>query len=144
MAGWFCSYLHSSLVMQNIPQFTWWISTYPHTHWMKQLILESKSVIMDDHVWSMVFVAWLQRRNTAVSFQKVQVSVNGWEETGIAAYWVCDRIDRCHVGYCPLQDKYYWVIVQVKVVFSLDHPNATVRKNICRNLGSYTVALISI
>ncbi len=37
--------------------------------------------------------------NVVVRLWKVQVVVNGREETAIAAVWVTDGIDRCRVGF---------------------------------------------
>ena len=34
-----------------------------------------------------------------VRLRKVQVVVEGREETAIVCYWVSDGIDRCHVGF---------------------------------------------
>ncbi len=34
-----------------------------------------------------------------VRLQKVQILVNGFEETAIACYWVTDGIDPCRVGF---------------------------------------------
>ena len=35
-----------------------------------------------------------------VRLRKVQILVDGMEETAIACYWVTDGIDRCRVGRC--------------------------------------------
>ncbi len=34
-----------------------------------------------------------------VHLWKVQIKVEGWEETAIAAYWVTDGVGCCHVGF---------------------------------------------
>ena len=34
-----------------------------------------------------------------VRLRKVQVIVNEKEESAIAAFWVSDRVDQCHVGF---------------------------------------------
>ncbi len=36
-----------------------------------------------------------------VHFCKVQIMVEGWEEMVIAAYWMMDGINCCHVGFLP-------------------------------------------
>jgi hypothetical protein len=36
-----------------------------------------------------------------VRLRKVQIDIDGREETAIAAVWVTDGIDRCRVGYLP-------------------------------------------
>ena len=38
--------------------------------------------------------------DVVVRLRKVQVLVEGKEETVIAAVWINDGIDRCHVGFC--------------------------------------------
>jgi hypothetical protein len=36
-----------------------------------------------------------------VRLRKLQLMVEGKEETAIAAIWVTDRVDRCRVGFVP-------------------------------------------
>jgi hypothetical protein len=38
-------------------------------------------------------------KDVVVHLWKVQIQVEGREETAIAAYWVTDDVDRCHVGF---------------------------------------------
>ncbi len=40
-------------------------------------------------------------KDMVVHLWKVQIQVEGWEETAITAYWVMDGVDRCHVGFLP-------------------------------------------
>ncbi len=37
--------------------------------------------------------------DVVVCLRKVQIQVEGREETAMAAYWVMDGVDRCHVGF---------------------------------------------
>ncbi len=39
--------------------------------------------------------------NVVMRLHKVHIVVDGCEETAIAAYWVSDGINRCHVGFLP-------------------------------------------
>ncbi len=41
----------------------------------------------------------LMAENVVVRFRKVQIIVDGVEESAIAAYHVSDGIDRCRVGF---------------------------------------------
>jgi len=58
-----------------------------------------------------------------VRLRKVQILVEGMEETAIACYWVTDGIDRCRVGFLMRHmvqhaDKYDGALAQVTRVFS--------------------------
>ncbi len=60
-----------------------------------------------------------------VSLRKVQIQVEGREETAIAAYWVTDGVDCCHVGFLPCHmvkqaGCYHGVLAQVTRVFNAD------------------------
>jgi hypothetical protein len=60
-----------------------------------------------------------------VRLWKVQVVVDGREETAIAAVWVTDGIDRCHVGFLKHHMVHHAVrfdgaLAQVTRVFSSD------------------------
>jgi hypothetical protein len=41
-------------------------------------------------------------KDMVVRLWKVQIQVEGREETAIATYWVTDSVDRCHVGFLQL------------------------------------------
>jgi hypothetical protein len=63
--------------------------------------------------------------DVVVRLRKVQVVVDGKEETAIAAIWVTDGINRCHVGF--VKRHMFWhaagfdgALVQVTHVFSSD------------------------
>ncbi len=43
----------------------------------------------------------LMATDVVVRLWKVQIQVEGWEETAIAAYWVPVGIDHCRVGFLP-------------------------------------------
>jgi hypothetical protein len=56
---------------------------------------------------------------------KVQIQIEGREETAVAAYWVTDGVDRCHVGFLPRhmvkQARCYdGALAQVTRVFNAD------------------------
>jgi hypothetical protein len=64
-------------------------------------------------------------RNVVVHLWKVQVVVDGREETAIAAFWVTERIDRCRVGFLKRHMVQHAVhfdeaLAQVTRVFSSD------------------------
>ena len=42
------------------------------------------------------------QEHSVVCFRKVQVLIDGKEESVIAAFWVLDGVDRCRVGYLPI------------------------------------------
>ena len=41
------------------------------------------------------------KEDVAVRLRKIQLMVEGKEETAIVAIWVTDGIDRCRVGFLP-------------------------------------------
>ena len=58
-----------------------------------------------------------------VRLRKVQILVDGFEETAIACYWVTDGIDRCQVGFLMRHmaahaTRYDGALAQVTRVFS--------------------------
>ncbi len=60
-----------------------------------------------------------------VHLQKVQVLVEGREETAIASYWVTDGIDHCQVGFLMRHmvahgQRYDGALNQVTKIFSAD------------------------
>jgi hypothetical protein len=63
--------------------------------------------------------------DVVVHLRKVQIQVEGREETAIAAYWVTDSVDRCHVGFLPRHmvkqaGRYDGALAQVTRVFNAD------------------------
>jgi hypothetical protein len=65
------------------------------------------------------------KEDIVVRLRKIQLMVEGKEETAIAAIWVTDGIDRCRVGFVPRHmvrhaARYGGALVQVTRVFSSD------------------------
>ena len=65
------------------------------------------------------------KEDVAVRLRKIQLMVEGKEETAIAAIWVTDGIDRCRVGFVPRHmvrhaARYDGALAQVTRVFSGD------------------------
>ncbi len=63
--------------------------------------------------------------DVAVRLWKVQIQVEGQKETAIAAYWVTDGVDCCHVGFLPRHmvkqaGCYNGALAQVTRVFNAD------------------------
>ena len=63
--------------------------------------------------------------DTLLRLRKVQILVDGEEETAIACYWVTDRIDRCRVGFLKRHmvrhvSRFDGALVQVMRVYSKD------------------------
>ena len=64
-------------------------------------------------------------KELVVCLRKEQIMVEGKEETAIAAIWVTDRIDHCHVGFIPCHmvkhtTRYAGALAQVTRVLSAD------------------------
>ena len=88
--------------------------------------------------------------DVVVRLRKVQVEVDGKEETAIAAIWVTDGIDRCRVGYLPrhmvAHEKLYdGALAQVTKVMSGDAAffNSVERRLFHKNRGCCMAAIIS-
>jgi hypothetical protein len=96
------------------------------------------------------------KEDVVVRLRKIQLMVEGKEETAITAIWVTDGIDRCRVGFVPRHmvrhaARYDGALAQVTRVFS-DNPeicDTTERrmffknKGYCRDLARvYNVTLI--
>jgi hypothetical protein len=65
------------------------------------------------------------KEDVVVRLQKIQLMVEGKEETAITAIWVMGGIDRCHVGFVPRHmvrhaARYDGALAQVTRVFSSD------------------------
>ena len=50
----------------------------------------------EHHICSEVMI-----EDVVLCLRKVQIRINQQEQSAIAAFWVSDGIDRCHVGYLP-------------------------------------------
>jgi hypothetical protein len=88
--------------------------------------------------------------NVVVRLRKVQIVVDGCKETAIAAYWVSDSIDRCHVGFllCNMVKhavRYDRALAQVTRVFSNDLmcSDTAERQMFHKNKGCYLAAIIA-
>ena len=88
--------------------------------------------------------------DTLLRLRKVQILVDGVEETAIACYWVTDGIDRCRVGFLKRHmikhaRRYDGALVQVTRVLS-DDPRAcdtAERKKKYANHGCALAAVVS-
>ena len=86
--------------------------------------------------------------NVVVRLRKVQVLIEGKEETAIVAFWVSDGVDRCRVGYLPKLHVKYWkllegALAQIIEVYDQESDSPTKRQKCHRNSGCAVVALIS-
>jgi hypothetical protein len=67
----------------------------------------------------------LMAKNVVVCLRKVQIQVEGRDETAIAAYWVTDGVDCCRIGFLPCHmvrhpTRYHGALSQVTRVFNMD------------------------
>ncbi len=72
-----------------------------------------------------IYCGKVLEEDVVVCLWKVQVMVDGREETAIAAVWVTDGIDCCHVGFLkrhmvPHAVRFNGALAQVTNVFSSD------------------------
>ncbi len=88
--------------------------------------------------------------DVVVHLRKVQVVVDGKEETAIAAVWVTDGIDRCRVGFLKrhmVQNAAHFdgALVQVTRVFSSDpgYCDSAERRMYHHNRGCCLATIIS-
>ena len=86
--------------------------------------------------------------NVVVHFRKVQVVVDGKEQTAIAAYHVSDGIDGCRVGFLQRHlvkhSKHYdGLLAQVIEVYSAESESPTSRRKFRHNKGCCVAAIIS-
>ncbi len=88
--------------------------------------------------------------NVVVRLRKVQIVVDGHKETAVAAYWVSDGIDCCHVGFLPCHMvkhavHYNGVLAQVTHVFSDDSTcsDSVERPMFHKNKGCCLAAIIA-
>ena len=80
--------------------------------------------------------------------RKVQDLINEQEQCAIAAFWVSDGIDHCHVGYLPKAYVKNWkqfdgALVQVVEVYSGDSDSPTKHQKFNRNHGLAVGVIIS-
>ena len=52
------------------------------------------------------------QEDSVVRLRKVQVLIEGKEESAIAAFWVSDGVDRCRVGYLPKYHVTNWMSLE--------------------------------
>jgi hypothetical protein len=86
--------------------------------------------------------------DVVVRFRKVQVIVDGKEESAISANLVSDGIDQCRVGFLPRHllkhcKQYDGVLAQVIEVYSKDSASPTRRRKFHRNKGCCVASIIS-
>ena len=90
------------------------------------------------------------KEDVVVRLRKIQLMVEGKEETAIAAIWVTDGIDRCRVGFVPRHmvrhaARYDGALAQVTRVFSSDPEicDTTERRMFFKNKGYCCASIIS-
>ena len=70
------------------------------------------------------------QEDLVVRFRKVQVLIEGKEESAIAAFWVSDGVDRCRVGYLPKFHVTHWkslegTFAQITEIYTEDSDSPT-------------------
>jgi hypothetical protein len=90
------------------------------------------------------------KEDIVVRLQKIQLMVEGKEETAITAIWVTGGIDRCHVGFVPRHmmrhaARYDGALRQVTRVFSSDPEtcDSIERRLFFKNKGYCRASIIS-
>ena len=90
------------------------------------------------------------KEDVVVRLRKIQLMVEGKEETAIAAIWVTDGIDRCRVGFVPRHmvrhaARYDGALAQVTRVFSSDPEvcDTAERRVFFKNKGYCRAVIIS-
>jgi hypothetical protein len=90
------------------------------------------------------------KEDIVVCLRKIQLMVEGKEETAITAIWVSDRIDRCRVGFVPRHmvrhaARYDGALAQVTRVFSSNPEtcDSTEQRLFFKNKGYCRAAIIS-
>ena len=86
--------------------------------------------------------------DVVLHLRKVQVQMNQQEQSAIAAFWVSDGIDCCHVGYLPKAYVKNWkqydgALVPVIEVYSADSDSPTKHQKFHRNHGLAVAVIIS-
>jgi hypothetical protein len=89
-------------------------------------------------------------KDVVVCLLKVQIQVEVWEETAIAAYCVMDGVDCCHVGFLPCHMVrhaacYNGALAQVTHVFNADPTccDTAEHRAFHKNKGCCLVAIIA-
>ena len=90
----------------------------------------------------------LVEEDVVLRLRKVQVVVEGKEETAIAAYIVSDGVDGCRVGFLKRHMVKHWLkyegsLIQVTEVFSGASESPTKRRLYHHNIGCCVAAVIS-
>ncbi len=88
--------------------------------------------------------------DVVVRLRKVQIQVEGQEETAIAAYWVTDGVNCCHVGFLQRHmvkqaARFDGALVKVTRVFNVDPTccNITEHRAFHKNKGCCHAAIIA-
>ena len=89
------------------------------------------------------------REDLVVHFRKVQLLIEGKEESAIAAFWVSDGVDRCRVGYLPKFHVVHWkslegTLAQITEIYTEGSDSPTKRQKHYKNSGCAIGALISL
>ena len=83
------------------------------------------------------------QEDSVVRFRKVQVLIDGKEESVIAAFWVSDGVDRCRVGYLPKFHVTHWkslegALAQITEIYTEDSDSPTKQQ---KHIGTQVVQL---
>lgn len=86
--------------------------------------------------------------DVVVRLRKVQVLVDGKEETAIAAYWITDGMERCRLGFLQRHmvkhaARYDGALAQVTTVLGKDSTNSEERKMHHHNKGFCYATIIT-
>ena len=70
------------------------------------------------------------QEDSVVHFRKVQVLIDGKEESVIVAFWVSDGVNRCRVGYLPKYHVTHWkslegALAQIAEIYTEDSESPT-------------------
>ena len=90
----------------------------------------------------------VMQEDIVVRLRKVQVIVDGREETAIAAIWVTDGMDRCRVGFLQRHmvkhaARYDGALAQVTRVLSKNDGDTAERRLFHKNMGCCYVTIIT-
>ena len=83
-----------------------------------------------------------------VCFRKVQVLLDGKEESSIAVYWVTEGVDRCRIGFLRKFAVKHWQhyegrLGQIVDIYNEDDESRQKRFKVKKNHGCVVAALIS-
>ena len=86
--------------------------------------------------------------DVVLRLRKVQIRINQQEQSAIAAFWVSDGIDHCHVGYLPKAYVKNWkqydgALVHIIEVYSAESDSPMKCQKFHRNHG-FAVAVLQI